>query len=266
MNSNTHSSQPPGGVSGGLAGLAAAADELAAQDLDGLADSVRAERVLVLRRLPDRLEGHWLKELAGVDARGAAGADQGQEVGSTAAWLRTRLRLGAGAAAGQVRTARALFRGPLAATAQALTSGELSPAHAAVLAHGTQTLPEHVTAEAEPVLVEAARRLDPPRLRRVLGHLRLVADPDGADRDRERRQQRRGLWLAATLDGMVASTGCWSPRPARPYWRLWNRWLVRPAPRTSAAVASAALMPWPSWPAAAWKQADSPRPVGSARS
>src|SRR5829696_7035811 len=102
MNSNTHSSQPPGGVSGGLA---AAADELAAQDLDGLADSVRAERVLVLRRLLDRLEGHWLKELAGVDARGAAGADQGQEVGSTAAWLRTRLRLGAGAAAGQVRTA-----------------------------------------------------------------------------------------------------------------------------------------------------------------
>jgi hypothetical protein len=210
MNSNTHSSQPPGGVSGGLAGLAAAADELAAQDLDGLADSVRAERVLVLRRLPDRLEGHWLKELAGVDARGAAGADQGQEVGSTAAWLRTRLRLGAGAA-GQVRTARALFRGPLAATAQALTSGELSPAHAAVLAHGTQTLPEHVTAEAEPVLVEAARRLDPPRLRRVLGHLQLVADPDGADRDRERRQQRRGLWLAATLDGMVAVDGLLEP-------------------------------------------------------
>src|SRR5829696_4313423 len=211
MNSNTHSSQPPGGVSGGLAGLAAAADELAAQDLDGLADSVRAERVLVLRRLLDRLEGHWLKELAGVDARGAAGADQGQEVGSTAAWLRTRLRLGAGAAAGQVRTARALFRGPLAATAQALTSGELSPAHAAVLAHGTQTLPEHVTAEAEPVLVEAARRLDPPRLRRVLGHLQLVADPDGADRDRERRQQRRGLWLAATLDGMVAVDGLLEP-------------------------------------------------------
>src|SRR5215217_3861837 len=211
MNSNTHSSQPPGGVSGGLAGLAAAADELAAQDLDGLADSVRAERVLVLRRLLDRLEGHWLKELAGVDARGAAGADQGQEVGSTAPWPRTRLPLAAGAAAGQVRTARALFRGPLAATAQALTSGELSPAHAAVLAHGTQTLPEHVTAEAEPVLVEAARRLDPPRLRRVLGHLQLVADPDGADRDRERRQQRRGLWLAATLDGMVAVDGLLEP-------------------------------------------------------
>src|SRR5215208_8089641 len=207
MDSNTHSiSQAPQLTAGRpdeLAPLAAAVQDLAAQDVDRLTDAVLAEQVLALRGLVDRLEGHWLQQLAAVDARGAAGADRGQEVGSTAAWLRTRLRLGAGAA-GQVRTARALFRGPLAATAQALTSGELSPAHAAVLAHGTQTLPEHVTAEAEPVLGEAARRLDPPRLRRVLGHLQLVADPDGADRDRERCQQRRGLWLAATLDGMVA--------------------------------------------------------------
>jgi len=33
-----------------------------------------------------------------------------------------------------------------------------------VLAAGTHDLPTQVTAEAEPVLVEAARRLDPPRL------------------------------------------------------------------------------------------------------
>ena len=144
---------------------------------------VRAERVLVLRRLVDRLEGQWLKELAGVDARGAAGAEQGQQVGSTAAWLRDRLRLGAGAASSAVRTARALFRGPLTATAQALTDGDLSVAHAQVLAHGTHDLPDHLTAEAEPVLVEAARRLDPPRLRRVLGHLLQVADPEGAERE-----------------------------------------------------------------------------------
>ena len=61
----------------------------------------------------DRLEGHWLRQLAAVDGRGAAGADQGQRVGSTAAWL----RLGAGAAASSVGTAWALFGGPLAATA-----------------------------------------------------------------------------------------------------------------------------------------------------
>ncbi|HEX2158306.1 MAG TPA: hypothetical protein VHS79_15210, partial [Actinomycetes bacterium] len=111
MDSNTHStqppSQPPDGGPDELAVLAGALDRLAARNLDGLADGVRAERVLALRRLGDRLEGLWRKELAGVDARGAAGAELGQAVGSTVGWLRGRLRLGAGAAARSVRTARA---------------------------------------------------------------------------------------------------------------------------------------------------------------
>src|SRR5512132_3456000 len=145
MNSNTHSARP----AEPLTALAAVVEGLAAQDLHGLSDTVRAERVLVLVRLLDRLEGHWLNELAGVDARGAAGTEAGVQAGSTAGWLRARLRMGAAAASNALRTARAL------------TDGELSVAHAAVLAHGTHDLPAQVTAEAEPVLVEAARRLDP---------------------------------------------------------------------------------------------------------
>jgi hypothetical protein len=96
-----------------LGSLTAAIDDLATQDPDGLPDAVRAEDVLRLRRLLDRLEGQWLKELAGVDARGAAGAEEGQPAGSTASWLRNRLRMSPGTAASSVRTARALFRGPL---------------------------------------------------------------------------------------------------------------------------------------------------------
>ena len=92
-----------------------------------------------------------------------------------------------------------------------MTEGAISVAHAEVVASGTQTLPDHVTVEAEPVLVEAARRLDPGRLRRLLGHLLQVADPDGADRDRERRHARRGLWLAPTFEGMVAVDGLLEP-------------------------------------------------------
>jgi hypothetical protein len=61
------------------------------------------------------------------------------------------------------------------------------------------------------VPLAAARRLDPPRLRRVIAHLRLVADPDGADHQAERRQQQRGLWLAATWEGMVAVNGLLDP-------------------------------------------------------
>jgi hypothetical protein len=227
MDSNTHSNGPPAGESAGesvgqltgasagppaaLAALAAVVDRLAGQDLDRLPDPVRAQRVLELRRLLDRLEGQWLAELAAVDGRGAAGADQGVLAPSTAGWLRNRLRMGAGAAHSSVRTARALFRGPLAATAAALTAGEVSVAHAVVLAAGTHDLPQQVTAEAEPVLVEAARRLDPPRLRRALAHLRQVLDPEGADDRAERQHQRRGLWLTATLEGMVAVDGLLEP-------------------------------------------------------
>jgi hypothetical protein len=207
MDSNTHSVWPMAS----LTALAAVVNDLAAQELDGLSDAVRAERVLVLRRLVDRLEGQWLKELAGVDARGAAWAEDGIQAGSTAGWLRARLHAGANAASRWVRTARALFGGPLTQTAQALTNGELSAAHAGVLASGTQDLPTHVTVEAEPVLVEAARRLDPPRLRRLVAHLRLVADPDTAASQAERRHHQRGLWLTPTLDGMVAVDGLLEP-------------------------------------------------------
>jgi hypothetical protein len=211
MESNTHSAHCPSGPPDRLAGLEAVVDALATQDTGGLPGAVRAEQVQRLRRLLDRLEGHWLQELAAVDAAGAAGADQGQQAGATAAWLRHRLRMGAGAASTAVRTARALFRGPLTATAQALTNGEISPAHAAAVAHGTHDLPAQVAAEAEPVLLDAARRLDPPRLRKVLGHLRLVADPDGEHDRAEQRHGRRGLWLSPTWEGMVAVAGLLEP-------------------------------------------------------
>jgi hypothetical protein len=110
-----------------------------------------------------------------------------------------------------VRTARARFRGPLAATATALTTGEVSPAHAVVVAAGTCDLPPHTAADAEPVLVEAARRLDPPRLRRVLAHLRQVLDPEAAASRVEQQHERRGLWRTATVDNLVALDGRLDP-------------------------------------------------------
>jgi Domain of unknown function (DUF222)/HNH endonuclease len=207
MDSNTHSTGSPDW----LAALTRDIDGLATDDLTGLADAVRAQRVLQLRRQLDRLEGQWLQELAALDARGAAGADQGTQAASTASWLRHRLRMGANAATSSVRTARALFRGPLTGTAQALTDGDISPAHAQVLAHGTHELPDHVTVEAEPVLLEAARRLDPARLRRAIAHLQQVADPEGADQRAERLHQRRGVWLTQTWEGMVAINGLLEP-------------------------------------------------------
>jgi hypothetical protein len=61
------------------------------------------------------------------------------------------------------------------------------------------------------VLLTAAARLDPPRLRQAVGYLVEVADPKGAEVARQRRHDRRGLWLAPTLDEMVAVKGLLEP-------------------------------------------------------
>ena len=61
------------------------------------------------------------------------------------------------------------------------------------------------------MLVEAARRLDPPRLRQVLGQLRIVADPEGEHHRAEERHGRRGLWATPTWEGMVAIEGLLEP-------------------------------------------------------
>jgi hypothetical protein len=84
-------------------------------------------------------------------------------------------------------------------------------AHAAVLAAGTPDLLAHTAAEAEPALLEAARRLDPPRLRRVIAHLRDAVDPQAADRQAERRHAQRGVWVTPTWEGMVALQGLLEP-------------------------------------------------------
>ena len=81
MDTNTSSTASSPGRPGRLAALTAAMDGLAAQDLDGLTDAALAEQVLALRRLVDRLEGHWLNQLAGVDARGPPGPTTTKRLG-----------------------------------------------------------------------------------------------------------------------------------------------------------------------------------------
>jgi hypothetical protein len=129
MDSNTHSTRRRAR----LAALTAEIDAVLAEDLDGLTDAALAQDTQELRKQVDRLEGGWLKHLAAVDARGAAGADQDRQFGSTASWLRTRLRMTATAAATAVRTARVLFWGAFGVGGGVVCWGA-SAAHAAVLA------------------------------------------------------------------------------------------------------------------------------------
>jgi hypothetical protein len=116
-----------------------------------------------------------------------------------------------------------------------------------VLAHGTHDLPDRTAAEAEPVLLEAAaRRLDPPRLRRALGHLRLVTDPEGAAGLAERRHEQRWLWLAPTWEGMVALQGLLEPEAGQTLLAALDPWPAPVTPTTPAAATSAGPTPWSS--------------------
>jgi hypothetical protein len=246
MDSNTHSSSR----AGRLGALGAVVDGLADQDLDRLADGALAEQVLQLRRQLDRLEGQWLRTLAAVDTRGVAGAEEGVPAGSTASWLRARLRMGPGAAAGWVRTARALYRGPLTGTAQAWPTGP-SP---------------RPTPRCWPPAPTTSPTMSPPTPNRcwwrrpggwthpgcagswpICGWSPTpttpTTRPNGATSSGGCGWPRPGrAWSR--------STGCWTLRPARPCWWPWSRWPAHTTPTTPARVASAAPTPWPSWPAA----------------
>src|SRR6266545_4172527 len=182
----------PAGAPAGRGGLAAALDwldatvaNLATLDPAQEPDAALATGTLAAERLGDRLDAARLRLLAAVDARGAAGAEHGT-LAPTAGWLRANRRLSPAPAAQRVRTARALHRGPLRATARALAAGEVSYAH-------------------------AAARADPPRLRRLADHLRELVDPDGTEQRGRARLEQRGLRLSGTVDGMVDVKGLLDP-------------------------------------------------------
>src|SRR5215217_208636 len=204
-----------------LGALAADVDALATQDVDGLSDAALAEQALQLRQQVDRLEGQWLQRLAAVDARGAAGADHGTQAPSTASWLRGRPHLGASTATSAVRTAQALFAGPSPQRPRPCAPASSRPPTPACWPTAPTTpRPHHGRGRA------GAGGRGPPagptRLRRAIGHLHLVADPEGASSQAERRHGRRGLWLAPTWEGMVALHGLLDPEAGQTLLAAWR--------------------------------------------
>ena len=127
MDPNTHSTQGPTRPGDDLAALTAVIRRLASRDPERLPDAAQGDQTLQLQQLRDCLDGVVLRHLAAVDARGAAGAEQDRQFGSTAGWLRARLRMAATTATSQVRTARALFRGPCPNQARRCVLGSSRP-------------------------------------------------------------------------------------------------------------------------------------------
>ncbi len=122
-------------------------------------------------------------------------------------WLRAKARMTPNEAAATVRTARALGRVELAATAAALGAGEIDPAHARLIADGTDKAPAGAVDLIEPVALDAARVADPRAVADVMRRLQHALDPDAADARALARYDRRGLTLSPTLDGSMVIRG-----------------------------------------------------------
>jgi hypothetical protein len=192
-------------------------DRLFAVEVAGLPDSALAADLVGLRVAVSRLEAEFARRLVVFDRRGAAGVTGAV---STAAWLRGACRLSAGEAGERVRTARVLAD-DLPVTAAALAAGDLSYAHARVLAAAAPELPVDALGALEPVLVEAARHADPARLRAVLADLRAHADPAGAA---AAAHDRRRLTVAGTFAGAVVLDGVLDPEGGATVLAALARW------------------------------------------
>lgn len=181
--------------------LRSALDELRAEDLRFLGDEDLASDLSELERAERVIAAERARRLAEFERRGAFGVDGAVSV---AAWHADRQGISHGAAAAQVRLARALEEMP--GTAEALGSGEVSASAVGLLVSAREAAPE-VFARSEDLLVQAARTLPVTQLKAAVAYFRQAANVD----EDERRFERRSLHVSPVLDGMVRVDGDLDP-------------------------------------------------------
>lgn len=191
-----------------LDGLLAA--DLGAPDDDTLLDVLR--EVEVQRRRLAAVDARLVGE---IDARGAA-HDKGAR--DTATLLRLMLRVDPGEARGRVAAARDLssritlsgdrLEPALPATAAAVRAGDISRAHASIIARCIDALPLDVQAvldrEIEQQLVDEAARFAPYQLKSIATRINFHYDQDGRLASDADRTRRRSLTYRRRADGTVS--------------------------------------------------------------
>ncbi len=156
-----------------------------------------------------RFDARLAASLAELDASGEWGLDGSA---TCQAWLRQHGRMTGSAASAKLKTARRLRFLPR--TAEALAAGEISSDHVRVIANGTdlgeslgpydEIDPDRaaqLVADGEEIFVEAARKLDPGRLRKVVTHWRHAVEPQVVVADETTALCRRKLHMSQTLEG-----------------------------------------------------------------
>lgn len=212
-----------------------------------LSNDALARNLLALRGAIDRLESAFAGFLAAFDERGAC-RDSGSV--TTVSWLRHHAHMAGAAASERVRIARRLEQLPItsggfAAAAHADPTSEadgshpvdqppgrpgLSYGHVAVIARMADDVGPDDAAAAEPILLEAARQVDPDALRKLARRLRHCVDPDGAQADANKAHTRRRLHVSETMDGLVVLDGLLDPESGAVLRTALNAAMTAPGP------------------------------------
>jgi hypothetical protein len=180
--------------------------ELQAEDLSAVSPDVLGAELEQLRRHINACEAEFSRRLLRFDRGEGFSADGAL---SARSWLRWKCHLSPSAASDRVQTARRL--GSLELTETAFAAGEISYAHASLIARTAAELGEKWDLQSEEILVTAAKELDPSRLRIATIHLRHCLEPDGVLEEANQSYERRLLHLSQTLDGIFRIDGQLDP-------------------------------------------------------
>src|SRR5260370_25708027 len=181
-------------------------DRLSSEDLSAVPSAAMADEQLPLQRIVSRVQAEFLRRLRRFDS--GQGYDNTLAL-SAKGWLRGKGTRTTGAELDEVEVAGELDSLPQ--TTKAFADGAISYRHVALIAHTAAELGDKMEAEAEEILVTAARELDPKRLKMACLHLRHCLEPDGVLRDANEEHDRRYLYLSQTLDGVFYLNGRFDP-------------------------------------------------------
>ncbi len=177
-------------------------DHLAGEDLNSVPAESMGDDQIALQRICNRVQAEGLRRLRRFDG-GQGYASSGAL--TARAWLRWQLNLTATTASERVAISRKLAALPQ--TEQALADGDISYRHVALIAETAGQLGEKFEAQAETILVDTSKEVDPWRLQRAIWHLKHCLDSDGVLSDANKANSRRFLHLSQTFDGVYRIDG-----------------------------------------------------------
>ncbi|TMC14335.1 MAG: DUF222 domain-containing protein [Chloroflexi bacterium] len=175
-------------------------------ELAELPDSALGEELISLRREIDAREAEFAAKLAvferhkGYLAYGCL---------SLLAWLRWHCRMRLSSGKTRLEMARQLEQLP--STARALAEGQITFDNARVITRTAAAVGAERMGPGEPILLEAAKELDPGLLSVAAAHLRHSIDPEGSLKDLNDAHDRRGIWLSQTFGGVFVFDGRLDP-------------------------------------------------------